>query len=214
MSRNEHGQYGARYEAHAPGPVAGGDAQQPPHTGVEHPLAPAPHVGRDKSRGRRTTPNAPAALALAAVLLGALSMVWPAWRLEVTGSDAATVSVWLHGATSIDDGSSVVHDVRPLGLALYILLLAAACGGALAGWLGRSLRSHAMGLLATAVFAGGMLVASFPVLSANIGSMGNAQDLGHPPGAWLGLAAGALALIAALLFFSRLGRTRRPRVHD
>lgn len=218
MSRNEHGAYGPRYEVSTSAPVAGGCEAGPPHTGVEHPLASAPHVWHDRARTQRPTPSFPALLTLLAVLLAALSMFWPTHRFRQSigpeGSDELITSFWIHGAITTGVNQTGTTVIRPIGLVLFILLMLGAGGAALAAWYGRSVRSDALGQLGVAVFAGAMTIPSFMALSARVDAAAQEVELEYAAGVWLGIAGAVVALLASVLFFTQIGRRTPRRVHD
>lgn len=217
VSRNEHGAYGPTYEAATDAPVAGGGSSQPPHTGVERPMASAPHAWHDGARTVRRMPSFPAMLTLFAVLLGALAMFWPTHRLRLnpgSGADEVVQSFWIHGASAIEPDMSGPTLIRPIGLVLFILLMLGAIGSAIAASCGRSVRSDALGLLGVAVFAGAILAPSLMVFGEDVDNSGYGTQFEYAAGIWLGTASGVCALVAAVLFFCRLGRYTLPRVRD
>lgn len=218
MSRNDHGAYGSRYEVSTSAPEAGGHPAQPPHTGVEHPMASAPHVSRGDAHPPRSAPPVAAGLTLLAVVLGALAMIWPTHTfrqdLGSAADDEVLIRFWIHGATTYLLESPGTTVVRPMGLVLYVLLMLGAAGAALMAWRGRSVRGDALGLLGAAVFAGAMLVPSFMALSADASMPRNGIELHYDAGVWLAIASSLLGLTAAVLYFVRLGRRAPRRIHD
>lgn len=160
--------------------------------------------------------SVPALLTLCAVLLGVLTMIWPTHRFRQalgpeTAQEALT-SVWVHGATTLN--APVTTVIRPMGLILFILLMLVAAVAAVVAWRGCSVRADALGILGVALYTGAIIVPTFMALSADVGVPGEQVRLEYGPGLWSGMAASICGIVAAVLFFTQLGRRRPAAVRD
>ncbi|MFV0535433.1 MAG: hypothetical protein ACK5MR_17550 [Cumulibacter sp.] len=237
-ARHDHGAYGPKYDTpgqQRPGPTspptapgaasggrgsaehAGGSASAPPHTGAENPMASAPHVAAVGARPVRRAPSIAVGLTLFAVVLGALALIWPTQRQRQSigpdGDMEVVFTFWIHGAASTTTLDGTQSALLPIGLILFILVLACALGGAIVAWIGRSLRCDAFGMLCAGVLGAVFVVPSLVALEA-VTFSDDSVTHEYGAGVWLGIAAGIIALSAAALFFIRLGRDIEVRIHN